>query len=88
MARIIPAPDRSPSLPRRVSRYPWEEWADGNWWEAVQGVDYTCKTSSFVIQVKQNLPTSSWRTGPVQVVVIEKEGEPDRVQFRATEPRR
>lgn len=27
--------------------YPWEEWADGAWWEIEEGEDYTCKAESF-----------------------------------------
>ena len=29
------------------SRYPWDEWLDGNVWELVHGDDFTAKPSTF-----------------------------------------
>lgn len=31
----------------RASKYPWDEWSDGNTYLAKEGKDYTCKTISF-----------------------------------------
>jgi hypothetical protein len=33
---------------RRTRKYPWKEWLDGSWWEAVKGQDYTCATIDFL----------------------------------------
>lgn len=29
-------------------KYPWNEWFDGQIWELLAGVDYTCSSSSMV----------------------------------------
>lgn len=82
MVIIIKNPG-APVAPSRVRRYPWEEWADGQWREAMQGVDYICKTSSFAIQAKsmlRNYHPEGYRNAVVEVVVLP--GDPDRVQFR------
>ena len=38
----FPAKHRPP-----YGKYPFHEWADGNVWEAVQGVDFKCSLISF-----------------------------------------
>lgn len=43
MARKLEA---FPEGTRTVSRYPWDEWLDGDVWELVQGEDYTIKSKS------------------------------------------
>jgi hypothetical protein len=32
---------------RRGTRYPWDLWTDGEWWEAYQGEHFFCTLSSF-----------------------------------------
>lgn len=31
------------------SKYPWDEWLDGNIWELVEGEDYVCGTESMYV---------------------------------------
>lgn len=51
MARIIENPETwgSPDQRRTPHRnYPWNEWSDGQWREAVRGEDFDCRVQSFV----------------------------------------
>lgn len=54
MADIIDPPDRVRGRPHgRPSRYPWQEWTDGQWRLAKRGEDYVCKDASFQYLVYQ-----------------------------------
>lgn len=54
MAEIVDPPEGAGgNARRRKSKYPWAEWADGEWRLAVPGVDYTCKDGTFQFNVYQ-----------------------------------
>lgn len=42
MARVVDSPPRGPN-----NRYPWDQWADGQIWEARQGEDFDVSLKSF-----------------------------------------
>jgi hypothetical protein len=33
---------------RLATKYPWDEWTDGDWWEITQGEDFTSEPSTMV----------------------------------------
>jgi len=45
MARIVNPPKTNTG--GRPSIYPWKEWSDGLWREALRGTDYRCTDTSF-----------------------------------------
>lgn len=54
MARIVDNPEfwGGYPQPRRKKRfYPWGEWSDGKWREALRGEDFDCQAQSFATAV-------------------------------------
>lgn len=47
MAYVVEPPDTRPSRAKTIARYPWHEWTDGQWWQAVRGEDYTITDDGF-----------------------------------------
>lgn len=45
--------------PGRPSKYPWEEWLDGRWWEIQKGVDFDRSVAS----MRKSVSTASKRKG-------------------------
>lgn len=50
MVRVIEDPENWGRFHRRWRNrtYPWDEWSDGRWREAVRGEDFDCIPQSFV----------------------------------------
>lgn len=47
MAYVVDPPRDTKIRAQTISRYPWEDWADGQWWQAVNGEDYTITDAGF-----------------------------------------
>lgn len=47
MAYIVEPPDAHTSRARTVRRYPWAQWSDGQWRQAVRGEDYKITDGGF-----------------------------------------
>lgn len=78
----IPARAKRPVLKRhrieggRGEIYPYDEWADGQWREAVQGEDFDVTTSSFYANMKQ------WAKRNGGVALLIRAHHPDKVYFK------
>lgn len=47
MAYVVDPPKDTKVRAQTINRYPWEEWADGQWWQAVRGEDYAITDAGF-----------------------------------------
>lgn len=47
MAYVVSPPGHHTERATTISRYPWHEWADGQWWQVVRGEDYTVTDDGF-----------------------------------------
>lgn len=47
MAYVVEPPDDHRERPQRQDRYPWHEWTDGQWRQAVRGEDYRITDEGF-----------------------------------------
>jgi hypothetical protein len=82
MVKVIDDPDKWGSLPlrRREHRsYPWDEWTDGLWREAVRGEDFSCGVQSFV--------TALYHHGRVSGKRVTARTDNDKVLFQLTRNR-
>lgn len=79
MAEIVPDNTMPPRGKGRAAKYPWDEWADGQTRKITQGEDYTCKTNSMAVQIRQR---ASDRGLSSQVIVLGPVDKPNAIQFR------
>jgi hypothetical protein len=77
--RHTQAPDIPPVPPTGGQKYPWDEWADGAWWEVKRGEDFDTKPSSF----RSILGNRAAHTG--QRVTVRVRGDVVIFQFRPHE---
>ena len=69
----------------RSAKYEWDEWlAGGDAMLFKAGVDYTCKTASFVASARHHFDDEAHKVNSVTPPDAEKDdkGEPDRVALQ------
>jgi hypothetical protein len=59
---------RLDSFPTTGSRYPWDEWLDGNPWELIPGEDFSSKSSTLRANAQVQAKKRNGRTRSRAVV--------------------
>jgi hypothetical protein len=67
MARKVEAFPKAPDS----SRYPWEEWLDGDVWELAQGEDFKGKSNAFRSNARSR---AKKRGGKIRARILKEDG--------------
>lgn len=75
MARKV---DVFPAAPDS-SRYPWDEWLDGDVWELVHGEDFKGRPNTFRSNARNQ---AKRRNGKIRARILKEEGQADKLYIQ------